>query len=208
MKIAVITANLGDFERKIVENVPQTVPHDFFRVTDDEFPPRFASMSPRLQARIVKMFGWQMFPGYDLYIWHDGSVYLSHPQSIEWLVRQIDQYQIAVLKHPTRSTVQEEADYLKHRLSINCPYITPRYENELIDEQLMEVNPEDPLYASTVFVYKPFATPILKEWWYHTSRYHSIDQLSLPYVLKTSGMSYKVMDENYLKSPYIKYARK
>lgn len=208
MKIAVITANLGGFENKVVDNYPQSIKHDFFRVTDKEFPPRTASMSPRLQARIVKMFGWQMFPGYDVYIWHDSSVHLSHPQSIEWLLHQLGQRQIAVLKHPTRKTIQEEADYLKERLAKNCPYITPRYKNELIDEQLAEVNPKDPLYASTVFIYKPLAQELLKEWWYHTSRYHSIDQLSLPWVLKKSGFGYKVIDENYLKSPYIKYVRK
>ena len=165
-------------------------------------------MTPRLQARIVKMFGWQMAPGYDYYLWVDNSCQLSHPDSLKWFLDFCQD--VVVFKHPTRKTVQEEADYLKYRLSIKCSYITPRYQNELIDEELKEVDPSQTLLASTAFMYKntPQVQTMLKEWWYHTSRYHSIDQLALPYVLRESGLAVSVIPESYLKIPYLKYVRK
>ena len=76
MKIAVITANLGNFDPN-VDYAEQSLAYDFYKFTDENFPPRFNSMTPRLQARIVKMFGWQMVPPHDLYIWVDSSCILS-----------------------------------------------------------------------------------------------------------------------------------
>jgi len=213
-EISIITANMGNFE-KAVDPVPQSVPIDFFRFTDENFPPRTKAVTPRLQARIVKIFGWQMVPGYNYYIWVDSSCYLPHPDSARWLMEQLGDADIAVFQHPQRKTIQEEADYLKLRLSIKCPYITPRYENELIDEQLAEIYSDKDfvdqnLYASTALIYKntPQVQEMMKEWWYHTSRFHSIDQLSLPYVLTKSGCKVSVIHEKYNQTPYLTYVRK
>src|SRR3990167_2863670 len=206
VKVAVITANLGNFEKE-VSHCQQSFPADYIHFTDENFPPRFNAMTPRLQARIVKTFGWEMAPGYDYYLWVDNSCQLDNPDTIKWFLDQCED--VVVFKHPHRKTVQEEADYLKHRLLINCPYITPRYENELIDEQLKAVDPSQELYASTAFMYRntPEAQAMLKEWWCHISQYHSIDQLSLPHVLSQSKLKVSVIPDNYLKIPYLKYVR-
>jgi hypothetical protein len=213
MKIAVITANIGEFDPK-EDPVKQSVDFDFYRFTDEKFPPRFCAMTTRLQARIVKMFGWQMAPGYDFYIWADSSVQLSNPDSVKWFVEQCKDYDLAVFKHPQRSTIHQEAEYLKMRLAKNCPYITPRYKNELIDEQLAEIEADKGfedvnLFASTVVVYKDnmVVRDMMKEWWYHTSRYHSIDQLSLPYAVYKCGCNVNILPYNYQKMPYLTYVR-
>ncbi|OGC69957.1 hypothetical protein A2415_04865 [candidate division WWE3 bacterium RIFOXYC1_FULL_39_7] len=214
MKIAVITANLGNFDPRI-DYVEQSVKHDFYRFTDENFPPRHKAMTSRLQARIVKMFGWQMVPGYDYYIWVDASCTLSSPDSVRWFIDQCDGVDMAVFKHPERSTIQQEADFLKERLKRGDPYIVSRYENELIDEQ-MEVIKADKsfadqnLFASTALVYKnnPKVHNVMFHWWHHTSRYHSIDQLSLPYVLFTQNCKVRIIPDNYLKNPYLMHVRK
>ena len=207
MKIAVISANLGNFDPSF-DHVAQSVPCDVFYFTDKECAPRFNSMTSRLQARIVKMFMHQMAPDYDYYLWVDRSCILSRPDSVKWFLDQLGDYDIAVFKHPNRATVQDEADYLNKRLEKNCEYITPRYENELIDEQLKEVDPKAQLFASTAFIYKNSKKipGVMKEWWYHTSRYHLIDQLSFPHAIK--GLKVKVIPDSYLKVPYLEYTRK
>lgn len=213
MKVAVITANLGNFDRRI-DYVEQSLPYDFYRFTDENFPPRFNSMTPRLQARIVKIFGWQMVPPHDYYIWVDASCILSHRDSVKWFIEQCKDVDMAVFKHPHRNTIQEEADYIKHRLAINCPYLTPRYENELIDEQLAEIKADkgyadQNLFASTALVYKnnPKVQNVMFHWWYHTSRYHSIDQLSLPYILLKQRCTVRIIPDSYLKIPYLEHVR-
>lgn len=214
MKIAVITANLGNFD-PMIEYVPQSLPYDFYRATDENFPPRIRSMTPRLQARIVKMFGWQMVSPHDYYIWTDASCILSHPDSIKWLVEKCEGVDMAFFKHPERRTIKEEAEFLKERLRMKDPYIVERYENELIDEQLNAIFSDkgfadQNLFASTAFVYKnnPRVRNVMLHWWHHTSRYHSIDQLSLPYVLFTQRCRVRIIPDNYLKIPYLKHVRK
>jgi len=212
MDVCVLTANTGSFEEQ-VPYVEQSVPYDFYSFDDTNFPPRVNALTPRLQARIVKMFAHQMVPDHSVYIWLDSSMTMSHKDAISWFIEKLGTAQMAVFKHPNRNTIGEEADYLKKRLDMGCDYITPRYENELIDEQMAEIDdPDMPLYATTAFVYRPnlHVKLALKEWWYHTSRYHSVDQLSLAYALdKYSGyFDVNVITENLFKSPYLSHTRK
>jgi len=222
MKLAIVTANMGSFD-KPVDYVKQSVDYDFYRFTDENFPPRHCSITPRLQARIPKMFGWEMAPGYDYYIWVDASFSLQHPDSVKWFLEQCDGMDIAVLKHPMRNTIQEEADYLKKRLLEekngikNDLYITKRYENELIDEQLVVIKNDEEyvdncLYASTALIYhnNDRVINMMKHWWFHTSRYHSIDQLSLPYVIFKAKCAVRVIPTQHrhdFRIPYLTLVR-
>ncbi len=207
-KIAVISANMGDFE-KPVDNVGQSVDYDFYRFTDENFRPRFRSIYPRLQSRIPKMFGWQMVPDYDFYVWMDASYSFLNPDSVKWFVSQCDGVDFATFKHPCRDTIQEEVDYIKISIKAANSYIRSRFRNELMDEQLAEIKTDpnyvdDCLFAGGTFVYRNNETihKMMKEWWYHTSRYHINDQLSLPYVVKKSGCKYNLIPSKYYDGPY------
>jgi len=214
MKLLIYTANFGNFD-KTQENEEQVLPTgidqiEYHRFTENDLPLRYKSMTPRLQARLVKCFGWQLIEA-DFYLWVDSSCRLPDKHCADWFMEQLGEWEfskeMAVFKHNKRKTVQQEADYLKHRLTIKCPYVTSRYENEDIDGQLSEVDPTAPLYASTAFIYMntPSVQQALKEWWYHISRYHSIDQLSLPWITRDLGVN--VIKEDYLKCKYLEYIR-
>lgn len=206
--VAYTTANFGAFDTQR-DPVEQTVPFDLYRFTEENCAPRSAGMTPRLQARLVKMFAWQIVPLHDYYLWVDSSCALLHPDSIRWFIDKCGDCDIAVLKHPNRDTVAQEADYLNHRLAINCPYITPRYKGEPIAEQMGAVDPGGPLYASTAFIYRlnDRTRAMFKEWWFHTTRYHLIDQLSFSHALSFAGCKVSVIAESYFKTPYITYVR-
>lgn len=197
-QIAVVSANIGGFEKPIDDG--RTT------ITDAEFSRRDKSMTPRLQARIVKTHMWEFVPGHDYYLWVDSSCRLQK-DGLRWFVDKLGGADIAVFKHPHRNTVQKEADYLKERLGMGCPYITPRYENEDIDGQLAVVDPSAELYASTAFICgnSPKVRAAMRDWWYHISRYHSIDQLSLPYVSR--DLKVNVIPDNYLKCEALEYVR-
>lgn len=208
MKIAVVSANYREFDT-YKPPVDQTVEHDTFLFTERNFPLRHNALTPRMQARLVKCFAWQMVPDYDYYLWHDSSVQLGN-DAIRWFLKHMNNSDMALMKHPHRNTVKEEAEYLKTRVDNKDPYLTPRYENELIDEQMEVVDPDLELYATTVFMYKPThdVKNILKEWWYHISRYHSIDQLSLPHCLKQQiQCTYTVIPDSIYDTPYLIHTR-
>ena len=213
MKILVVSASLGGFDAKR-NHEKQSVECDYFQYTDGNFPPRSKTMTSRLQARIPKMTAWEMNPGYDYYLWVDSSCRLSNKNSVKWFLEQLGDADIAVFKHPHRQTVQEEADYLKERLELEKagkkqPYILPRYENERTDDQLKAVDPSAQLFASTALIYKNDepARKLMSTWWYNTSLYHSIDQLSLPHAITSSGAKANVIPDNYLKCEYLEYVR-
>lgn len=219
MRLLIYTANLGNFD-KTQRNVEQLKPDgvdsiEYWRCTDQDFPSRFNSMTPRLQARIVKMTAWQMKPDFDYYLWVDSSMQLSKEDSADWFMNQLDTADMAVFRHNKRQTVQEEADYLEDRLKLEMDmnpkdrYVTMRYENERLQAQMAAVNPDDELYATTAFIWRNNlkVRDCLALWWLHTSLYHSIDQLSLPKAISDSGLEVNVIDEDYLKCEYMERIR-
>jgi len=160
------------------------------------------------------MFGWEMLPDYDCYIWVDASCTLLHPESVAWFLEQLGNADIAVFKHPDRISIQDEYEFLQRKLEEGNKYLVMRYENELLHEQYIAIKRDpsymdDKLYASTAFIYKNTETIrlMLREWWVHTSRYHSIDQLAFPYVLWKSGCFVNVINEDYRKCLHIIYTR-
>jgi hypothetical protein len=197
-KIAVISASLGGFD-KPVEHTNQLVKADYFMFTDENFPRRFNAMTPRLQAKIPKMFGWQLKPGYDYYLWLDGNLRLAHQESIQYFLDALENHDIAVLKHPDRDTVHWEYRYNWRALHSNAPsnYMKARYENEFLDEQMAVLDPNDQLVNGGVFMYRntPAVWAMLKEWFYHVCRYQVNDQIPLPYVLKQSGLRANVLPD-------------
>jgi hypothetical protein len=212
-KLLIYSANLGNFdspkdheEQELPEGIDQI---EYWMCTDEDYPPRKNAMTPRLQARIVKMFAWQMKPDFDYYLWCDASHHFPRADTAKWFFEQIGDADIAVIKHPNRKTIQEEADYIKKRLQEEIedkakPYILPRYQGEDVDGALSEVDPQAPLYASTTFLMRnsPQTQEAMKEFWYQTSRWHSVDQLGYTHALQ--NLSVSVINK---KEPYVEHTR-
>lgn len=210
MNICILTANLGDFDTP-VDPVEQKLPEDthlrFHRFTDEDFPP-IADLPPRFQYRIPKMFGWQLEPDYDIYIWLDGSFSFTHDYCVEWFLEQLGDADIALFRHPWRKTMQEEADHIEEYLRKEDKYLTPRYRNGLHKEQLADIQSDksyvdDVLFTSTAFIYRN-TEPVhdaMRMWWLHTSRYYTVDQIALPYAVR--NLTVNMIVENQYKIPYL-----
>jgi len=213
MKVAIITVNMGYMDKE-PELMEQSIPIDFYRFNDANFPPRICSMTSRLQARIPKCFGWQMVPGYDYYIWIDSSFAIRNKDTAKYYVEQCKGYDMAFFKHPKRESVKEEVEFIKEKLGQRNYYLEPRYKNELGDELVAEMYADktfkdNTLIADAAFVYKnnEKVHALMKEWWYWISRYHSNDQLGLPYAIHKSDCKVKIINQHYLYTPYITYTR-
>lgn len=208
MKVAILQANLGNFDQS-QDPVEQDIPTTFHRWTDENFPP-ITGLTPRLQYRIPKYFGWQMFPGYDYYIWLDGGISLKRKDCASWYISQIEDHDIGFFKHPTRRNVRQEVKHIQDHLEQDKPYISARYKNGLHQEQLdvMLANPDfrdRSLYASTVFIYRntPKVQQFMWTWWAYQSRYFTCDQVNLSYALWLNDMKVKTFDEPLYKSGYM-----
>lgn len=209
MKISILQCVLGNFD-KPVDPVKQKTEHEvvFHRFTDKEFPP-ITGLTPRLQYRIPKLFGWQMFPGYDYYIWLDGSMTFKRDDCVEWFIEQIGDNDLAFFKHPVRRNMRQEVEHIEQKLKENSKYIVPRYKNGLHREQLNEAlnggYKDNKLFASTVFMYKnnDRVKEYMNYWWLFQSRYYTVDQLAQTYCTsKVKGLKVKTINENLFKIGY------
>ena len=205
----IYSANFGSFDKNIEWEKQDA---EIIRLDDSTCPPRLAALTPRLYSKLIKCFGWQMFPRRDIYIWADAS-FKFLTGATEWLLDELGDADIAVVKHPWRNTIKAEYETL---LADNYkPYVNKRYGTELIEQQYAVIKndpfyTDDSLFCGGLIIYRPvpLVQSMFKEWWYHISRYHLDDQLSLPYVIKNSGCDYKVIQADIYKLPLIPHMRK
>lgn len=214
-----LTANLGGFDTPVdpvSQNMPGGFDTAFHRFTDDNFPP-ITGLTPRLQYRIPKLFGWQMYPGYDAYLWFDASMSLPNPESLWYFTMLLTNENVDAVffKHPWRKTIREEVEHIDIKLKEGNDYITSRYKNGFHNEQLEIIQLEqgytdDHLYASNVFMYRN--NDRMKEamhfWWYYQSRYLTCDQVSLPYALYLAKAKVHVIQDDVFKSEYVSLVSK
>jgi len=217
MKIAVLSANLGGFDttkESIKQNLPQDVDVTYHTWTDKDFPP-IVGYTPRFQYRIPKMFGWEMFPGYDYYIWMDGAMYFTNPDAIKWFLDMIEKTEFVVFKHPHRKSAAHEVAYIEGKLAQRNLYMSRRYQHGLHRENLTMMQQDknwvdNQLYASTVFMYRniPRIHEMMKTWWFLQSRYWSCDQIPLPYALWKHEVSVYRIDRNVFVNEYMAVSAK
>ena len=213
MKIAVVTANIGGIDRQS-RHVKQSLPFDSYKFTRRNFPLRKCAMSARMQARLVKTHAWQLAPDYDIYVWVDASFILAHSLSLEWLLDQLNKADMALFKHPDRYSIHSEADYTKDRIFHKMKYMYYRYKYELVDDLIRAIEADenyvdDRLLVSGFLIYRNTdrVRGMMKDWWYHVSRYSIQDQLSLPYVLSRNKCVVNIIPGHYLDCPYFKAVR-
>lgn len=214
MSIAVLQANLDNFDLPI-EPIEQNVPITFHRFTDGNFLP-IEGLTPRLQYRLCKMFGWQMVPDFNYYIWLDGVLTLGRPDSVEWLINQLGDNDIAFFRHPTRHSIAEEVqhldDYLNRRKGTKRgqEYLIKRYRNGLHKEAFKVISQapqfvDDKLYASTAFIYRntPEVQDFMTAWGLYQYRYYTCDQVILPFLLWFHQLKVKILDGTVDNSFYL-----
>ncbi len=217
MKIAIISANLGSYDRKAewpIIMAPAGVSFDFHCFDDRNLPPRPLAMTSRLEAGIPKWWGWQMRPGYDAYIWIDASC-APNAHAVEFFLDHLGDNQIAAFQHPERRTIREEFDFMVARMARpGETYLNARYRGEWLREQYEYIAADhayrdDRLYATTAFIYRP--RPAIREAfqavWVAKARWLLHDQLMFPYALHSRRCHVSVIEENYLKCEALRFAR-
>lgn len=217
-RVALISANLGSYDPVVPwpeQRPPAYVRVDVHRFTDANFPPRSLAMTSRLQCGIPKWWGWQMLPGYDVYIWVDASC-APAPGAVAWFLEQLGDGAIAVFRHPERRTIREEYEFMVARMARRGEtYLNSRYKGEWLREQYDAIADDaeyedDELFATTAFVYRPLedVQNAFRDVWCAKARYLLHDQLIFPYALTQNFCRPNVIETNYLQCPALTFTRK
>jgi len=214
MRICLTTANLASIDGPTPKNIPQqNLPlgwvFDVFQYNDSNFPPRINALSPRLQAKIPRMFGYELHPGYDCYIWMDGSINIKSPNTIKYLIDGLDANEMFLFKHPKRTSIAEECRHVTYQISTGNEYLKKRYGNEPLQEEIDlylsdQSFVDNQLFAAGCFVYRKEMDKkrFFRDWFYHNCRYSILDQLSLPYLIHKHAIRYYCSDLDIRKNPY------
>ena len=168
--------------------------------TDRNTASRHNAMTPRLKAKIPKMLEWK-FVDADWYVWMDSSVRLSN--KVDDLAAKIldlaGNNPLCLFKHTTATSIKEEAERVIKSIKCNHEYLAKRYKGEAIQEQLTHYygDPnfnDNALFATTFFAYNRKAIPMMREWFEQNILWSTQCQISFPYVLQKSGLSYSLFE--------------
>ena len=196
--------------------VPQNTKHDvtFVCLDDTNFSKRPNAMHPRLTAKIPKMLAWELYPGYDLYMWIDQMFSIRNPDAIDWFVNELGDKDALFFPHSGRSSIKSELDFVMSLMKTGNQYLIPRYSGERMEEQVNkylsdQTFKDDVLIEAGAFIFNSRIVNnvehnVFKEWFYQNCLYSVQDQLSLPYVLKKFNIDFKLANTNIYDCKYLK----
>lgn len=154
MKIALITANIGNFD--VVREIPkQTVPFDHFYYTGENLYFPGHTIDNRLKAKIPKIIPHKIpeLLMYDYFIWIDANIQITSDKFVELFIGSTTDFIIS--NHPSRKTIYEEADFIISQLKGDSRYLKARYEINSIKKEMEHINKEiidaEGLYYCGVF---------------------------------------------------------
>lgn len=207
MKIAVITSVTGLKNSKILDpisnnfSIPGQV--DYYAFVDREHDckiwkqidlPKYnlidTEYADRRNAKLPKVLGSLLVPGYDYYIWHDHHCELVvKPEDV--IKKYLDDADIAVFKHPHRNCVYDEIEIVQH-------YGVDHAKNLIEIKYFFDSNSyprRAGLYELTSFVYRnsPKMQTAMLSWWQLICKFSSRDQISFPYIVKTHNLKCNIM---------------
>lgn len=210
-KIAIYSAIYGNFD-EIKEQPEQTVHCDFIMFTDNEelrdykgkWDIRFEQREeshPRMKAKFFKCNPHIVLKDYDVVIWIDGSVQIKTNEFVKFCLDNISNQDIAVLKHPERDCIYDEADFCKD---------WPKYQDENIEGQVNEYKKDgyprhNGLSACTVII-RNNENAKIKEfneaWWAENLKWTYQDQLSFEYLLWKQKLPINKIELDLWNNPY------
>lgn len=177
MKIALISANIGGFDRVHVHK-KQNVEYEYLYFDKCELD----HLSNRMQAKYGKMQA-HKFVDADVFIWIDGSFQIIEDDFIEFLMIQLVYNEIAMPLHPKRPNAYEEMNFLISCLDENEKYVSDRYKGIKFEQELdfymanyFPVN--YPLYACGVFarLNNEKVNKFFDAWWQRCLEFSEFDQ--------------------------------
>jgi hypothetical protein len=213
MRVLVTTASFGgELHSKWVDQVSDRYEIVFNRIDDKTESPRKKAMSPRLRGKIPKIVVWEDHPDYDYYIWMDSSFSLLKTDAIEKMVDYCIGWDACFFKHPTRTSVKQELDFVVSLMHISNQYLLDRYEGERMIEQVESYSKDatwkdNLLIACGTFIYSKSIVEnkeynLMKEWFYQNCLWSVQDQLSFPYLLHKFKTNFRLFEENVYSNYY------
>lgn len=203
--ISLVSANIGgiDLERAMPQ---QTREHHYHYFTRPPYP--LPNLNNRLKGKYCKILTHRIL-GSDIFIWIDGSVQILTEDFVEWCCEQVKDCDVAISRHPDRTNVFDEIDYILRNTDTST-YLSQRYSEEpFVQERAFYEKkglPRDfPLYACWFFVRKNNnkLNNVFDDWWMRVLEFTNFDQTQFSYCAWKHRLEIKeVTTERLLRHPH------
>jgi TOD1/MUCI70, glycosyltransferase-like domain len=220
MRTLVYTAIFGGHDT-LKQPPAQNASCDFICFTDSELPERIGAwqiipvaadpgLHPRMQAKRFKLLSHKLFCNgrldcrhdplhhcepFDASIWVDGSLQIKSPAFVGDMRVTLGRHDWAMLAHPDRDCIYYEAYRSAGKEKYAGLPIFPQ-----VESYRSIVRRHSGLYACGVIVRRePASKDVIKAnelWWEENRKWTYQDQLSLPYVLKKTGIDLGIIPGN------------
>lgn len=209
MKVALISSVFGNFDNPLP--LPdQGTPYDFFMFNEKSGFLFRQELDNRLRAKYFKFQSHRIpeLKGYDIIIWMDGNFQIKSGNFVEYMVRQVRDYDLAITLHNKRDCVYQEADFI---INNTKPYITSRYghQTDLMKQQIAEYRekglPENAgLFCGGLFARKnnELMNRVMDEVWLDVMRYASQDQNPLAFHLWKNNVKVNRLPVNIVRNHF------
>lgn len=210
-KVLLYTSIFGAYD-ELREIPAQTIAHDTRCYTDQGFESatwQVAKMRLKydgdtmLTSRYYKIA--PVISGYEFCVYVDGSFQISNPAFLEFMLDSLSSHNIVLFKHPWRDCAYDEADV--------CATI-PKYNHEGITAQKDRYGREGlpkhyGLWACGCFAFRNDRRSLKfrSAWWRELERTSTMDQISLPYILRKRRFEkhVKTIDRDIYNNEYLTY---
>lgn len=199
MRIAVLTANIGNFDE--VYGIPkQDVEFEYFYYNENNLPFPLPNLDNRTKSKYLKLQT-HRFLNHDLFIWVDASVEIKANSFVKFFIENAQQYDIALFKHQERSNVYDELSYISQKMKEGNKYLLSRYSNQQLDKEFQ-------FYADTgfprlmqlfsCFVFARWNTSHVNkafdEWWKRSIEFSNFDQAMFSYIAYEGKLNIKQLE--------------
>lgn len=216
MRIAVITANIGDIDgdfNVIEQTVNNNITLKYFCYNEKSIPFPFPNLNNRLKSRFIKIKTHEFLPNFDYYLWLDCRIEVIDKNFIQNIVNDIKDYDICLVKHEERKDVFEELNFILDFVNQENKYLGQRYYNQKLEEEFSFLNKNNidnklkdiGLFASGIFLRKnnENTNKAFDLWWDLCIKYSYFDQAVLSYVIMKSNLLYKIFKWNDLFDKFL-----
>ena len=193
MKTIVYSAIYGDYDKPKAQPLKEKpiLFTDTSESTDWEVRKVFREEEhPRMKAKYFKCNSHKL--DCDVSIWIDGSATIKTPDFEKWCLEQLGDGDIALIKHPDRGCIYDEANF--------CQFM-PKYQGVPVLEQVEEYRKQgypahNGLWACGLLIrrHNDKVKRFNKLWWEHNKKYTYQDQLSFPVCAREVGLDIRTIN--------------
>ena len=157
---------------------------------------------PRMKAKYFKCNSHKL--DCDISIWIDGSATIKTPDFEKWCLEQLGDGDIALIKHPDRDCIYDEANF--------CQFM-PKCQGVPVLEQVEEYRKQgypthNGLWACGLLIrrHNDKVKGFNKLWWRHNNKYTYQDQLSFPICAREADLRIGTIEDNQWNNDIIDFA--